>query len=313
MKKIVLISSYCDTEEKILILKKNLKIYKELGLDTLLISPIKLQNDVIDLCDFYFYTKENPILCWPERAYSHWLKVHTDIGQKLTIHRGHCDYGWAALYQTKKLFEIGLILDYDILIHTIYDIHIDDFVKEKLQSDEDHMIFTRRDPHNPETLWESTLHLLIVNRDIAEKITKYIIREAYTSSLGFAESHVLIWKNEFGLKSSEQPVKDEIFYWEGYDHFNYSKNPKYKIFMAKNTDTDSEFTILLTLEDLTSDFKISVNDSVIETEKVKVQFFKTGIHVDDVKNFKVIIDENIEDYIDIFNEISRNVINEGWD
>jgi hypothetical protein len=48
MKKIVLISSYCDTEEKILILKKNLKIYKELGLDTLLISPIKLQNDVID-------------------------------------------------------------------------------------------------------------------------------------------------------------------------------------------------------------------------------------------------------------------------
>lgn len=312
MKKIVLISSYCDTEEKLNILKKNLKIYKELGLDTLLISPIKLDNHVINLCDFYFYTKENPILCWPDRAYTHWLKVETDNGQKLTIHRGHCDYGWAALYQTKKLFEIGLILEYDILIHTIYDLYIDDFVKEKILSNEDHMIFTRRDPHNPETLWESTLHLLIVNRDIAQKITKYINRETYTSSLGFAESHVLIWKNEFGLKTSEKPVKDEIFYWEGYDHFNYSQNEDYRIFMSKNTDVNSEFTILLTLKNINSNFKIVVNESIIDVTKSRVQYIKTGIHVDLIESLKIVIDEKTEDYTDVFRGINRNVIDEGW-
>ena len=129
MKKIVLISSYCDTEEKINILKKNLIIYKELGLDTLLISSLKLSEDVINLCDFYFYTKENPVLCWPERAYTHWVKIETDTNEKLTLHRGHCDYGWAALYQTKILLELGLMLKYDILIHTIYDILIDDRTK----------------------------------------------------------------------------------------------------------------------------------------------------------------------------------------
>ena len=49
MKKIVLISSYCDTQEKINILSENIKVLKSLGLDTLVISPITLPNEIIEI------------------------------------------------------------------------------------------------------------------------------------------------------------------------------------------------------------------------------------------------------------------------
>ena len=57
MKKIVLISSYCDTEEKINILYDNIKILKGLGIDTLVISPVTLPKEIIEVSDFVFFTK----------------------------------------------------------------------------------------------------------------------------------------------------------------------------------------------------------------------------------------------------------------
>jgi glycosidase len=41
MKKLALISSFCDTEEKKNVLTENLDILKNLNIDTLLISPIQ--------------------------------------------------------------------------------------------------------------------------------------------------------------------------------------------------------------------------------------------------------------------------------
>ena len=191
MKKLVLISSYCDSEEKKTILKENLIKYKELKLDTLLISPIKLETQITDLCDYYFFTKENPILCWPERAYSVWLNINLDDHNSIKLHRLHCDYGWAALYQTKTLLQIGLNLDYDLYIHTIYDLEIDEYVSDKLINEDQNMIFTRRDPHHFDTLWESTLHLIIFNKEIAQKIERSVSKELYVNSMDFAEGHVL--------------------------------------------------------------------------------------------------------------------------
>ena len=62
MKKIVLISTFCDTEEKIIVLKENILSLKQLGLDTLVISPLILPAEIIEISDFVFFTKENPIL-----------------------------------------------------------------------------------------------------------------------------------------------------------------------------------------------------------------------------------------------------------
>ena len=64
MKKIVLVSTFCDNEEKQNVLKETIVKVKEIGMDVMVISPnfIQIRQDIIDLCDFFFYTKENPLL-----------------------------------------------------------------------------------------------------------------------------------------------------------------------------------------------------------------------------------------------------------
>ena len=71
MKKIALISTFCDTKEKQNILKENIIKIKNLGIDVMAISPIEIPYDITKLCDFFFYTKENPLLKWPVRMYTH--------------------------------------------------------------------------------------------------------------------------------------------------------------------------------------------------------------------------------------------------
>ena len=54
---IVLVSTFCDTDEKIEILLKNIKKIKSKGLDVALISPLVLPEIVIKNADFVFFKK----------------------------------------------------------------------------------------------------------------------------------------------------------------------------------------------------------------------------------------------------------------
>jgi 3-polyprenyl-4-hydroxybenzoate decarboxylase len=60
MKKIALISTFCDTEEKQNVLLENILKLKNLGLDIMVISPnfVIVKQDIIDLCDFFFTLKK---------------------------------------------------------------------------------------------------------------------------------------------------------------------------------------------------------------------------------------------------------------
>ena len=51
-KRIVLISSYCDTKEKIDVLINTIKTVKSYNLDVMVNSPLPLPSDVINMCDF---------------------------------------------------------------------------------------------------------------------------------------------------------------------------------------------------------------------------------------------------------------------
>ena len=90
-KKIALISTFCDTPEKIKILSTNIKKIKSLGVDVMAISPsfISLPEEITSECDYFFYTKDNPLLGWPERMYTHWYEMPIDGTKKITsLHRG---------------------------------------------------------------------------------------------------------------------------------------------------------------------------------------------------------------------------------
>lgn len=71
--KVALVLSYCDTDEKLNILINNILNLKSNNIDVCLISPISLSDDIQSLCDYFIYTKENPVLKWPEYYYLYWV------------------------------------------------------------------------------------------------------------------------------------------------------------------------------------------------------------------------------------------------
>jgi hypothetical protein len=235
-KKIALISTFCDTNYKKEILHENILKIKELGIDVMIISPnfIEIPKETIEISDFCFYTKENPLLKWPVRQYTHWYEMPIGNGKITTLHRGFADYGWAALYQTKKLSQIALTFDYDIFYHIIYDLEIDSVVECEFLSNEVNLIHPRRDPHHPDTLWETTLHFMVFDRDMMEKIEKDIQLDEYLRTNGVAEGEVLKWTKKYDIKISDHPIKDKIFYWENFDFFNMSPFKDFKMFISKN-------------------------------------------------------------------------------
>ena len=237
MKKIALISTFCDTEEKQNILKENIIKIKELGIDVMAISPIEIPYDITKLCDFFFYTKENPLLRWPERAHTQWYRMPISENRITEIHRAFYDYGWAALYQTKKLSQLALTFDYDIFYHLIYDLEIDDIIKSELKSNEVNFVHPRINPHHPDILWEATLHFMVFDRLMMENIINEITLEGYLETNGVAEDELKKWIKKFNIQVSKHPVKDKIFYWENVDFFDFSPFPEFKLFLSKNEKT----------------------------------------------------------------------------
>jgi hypothetical protein len=57
MKKVVLISTFCDTPEKLEVLERNIDNVKTCGLDVIVISPFFLPESIQKKCDYFFLTK----------------------------------------------------------------------------------------------------------------------------------------------------------------------------------------------------------------------------------------------------------------
>jgi hypothetical protein len=218
----------------------NLVKLKKIGVDTIVISPIFLQLEkrISDECDFIFYTKENPILNWPERGFCHWFKNTSPSGRVTSLVTYLFDYGWAALYQTKKLIQIGLTFDYDIFYPMIYDLDLDEFVEREILSNKTDVVYTRRNPKNLEEIWETSLQFMILSRENCILIENEITKENYISSSEPAEGQVSIWKEKFSLKRSEESVRDTIFFFSGLDFFDFSPFRDFKLFYSFNNKTE---------------------------------------------------------------------------
>jgi FkbM family methyltransferase len=237
-KKIALISTYCDTQEKKDVFLDLVKKVKSFGIDVMAISPLPLDEEHIKACDYLFFTKENPILGWPTRLFTFWREYEVEKGKILTLQRGVGDYSWAALYHVKKLTQIALDYDYEIFYHMIYDLEIDEHVASALNNFGGDIVYPRRNPNHPETIWETTLHLMSFDRDLMKEIEKEITLNEYLSTNGVAEGEVYKWKKKFDIYGSDIPVKDKIYYWKDFDFFDYSPVKDFKMFLSRNEPMD---------------------------------------------------------------------------
>lgn len=325
MKKIVLISTFCDTDHKKNILHENIEKIKKLGIDVMLISPnfIEVPKKTIELADFCFYTKENPLLKWPVRAYTHWYQQPLGQGKITTLQRGLADYGWAALYQTKKLSQLALTFDYDIFYHMIYDLEIDNIVESELKSNDVNLIHPRRDPHHPETLWETTLHFMVFDREMMKNIESEIRLEEYLKTNGVAEGEVFKWVQKYDIKTSEHPVKDKVFYWGDFDFFNLSPIDDFKMFISKNEEMNiwlgeneniykeiltSNLRIVFHSFHSIKDISFVVNGTRWDINPRAWEIIELPINSQQIESIKIIYDGNETDYTKQYSEIMMNQI-----
>jgi hypothetical protein len=296
MKKIVLISSYCDTDEKISILKNNIDTIKSLGLDVMLNSPLSLPLDLINKCDYFFLTKDNPILEWPQKAVYVWNSSVIN-GKNITKNRCFSDYGWANIYQIKKLSEFALTYDYDQFFHIIYDLIIDDVVIEGFKSDKK-CNFYHFHEHNV------SLHLIIFDRDHLIKFLEQLTLEQYLNIGGIAEQWLdsLLKMNFFDYIIEDSFVDDKVLFHGHSDLHNYSNINGLKFFIIKNT---FEQNVRLFFYENEDDLEIIINDYV--------NFFQNGDFIDlgDKNNISKIIityNEQSQDITELINSIIHNTI-----
>lgn len=261
MKKVALISTYCDTHEKLEVLSKNIDNVKTFGMDVIVISPFFLPEHIQKKCDYFFLMKDNPVLDWPQKAMCAWKELFLNEN-KIQISRTYADYGWAGLYQVKRLSEIALLLDYDYFYHMIYDLKFDETVIEGLLSERECDVYSSK---RGDIIWEVGLHFMIFNREKLTNFIQHITLQNYLNSRGgdaFVWLHKLI--EIFPYNIIKKPVEDEIYYYEGHDFFNSSPADGIKFFIESNDEVIETIKLLFYNISEPKEIKLTVNDKVYE-------------------------------------------------
>lgn len=283
MKKLALVNSYCNTEEKINTLKNNLIALKNLGIDSLLYSPIALPEDVVQYADYTFITKENPIIEWPERGIIYWSYIDNTKCLIITP-----DYGWASLYQFKKLSEIANTFDYDFYFWFLYDTKIDEVVIETLKIPNKKLFFNSAKTSQGVKCGNVFASF---NKENLIKFSNLLEKDDYilSSNGKINEYYTELKANIINANISSHVVYDTIDELSNIT-FNFApENLPFKLFFTNN----EEFIFYLyDVKDLSSEFKLYLNNELVEFNFLKGPI-KININCDDIKSLYFTYDNEI--------------------
>lgn len=306
MKKIALISSFCDSEDKIKVLSKNIDIVKSFGIDIMLISPFFLDREIQEKCDYFFLTKDNPVHEWPKKGIYFWYEIQVG-SQTYRLNRTVSDYGWAALFQVKQLSEIAITLDYDYFFHMIYDLKIDEFLFEHFKNPKSKLIFPSK---RGDTFWKVGLHLMIFDKTNLKKIAYLINEESYLSN---TKNNAYDWLEKvsdiMNCDINFVPVEDEIFLYDDVDIFNFSSIPELKFFIEKNDETMGNLKIFFynfQIEDNLVDLKI--DNELITIDLISTSLYDLGFNQHNMKNIEIVYRDKKQDLTNSISKIKHNTI-----
>lgn len=302
-KKVALISSFCDNQTKIDVLEKNIKIVKSHGLDVIVVSPFNLPEYLTKQCDYFFVTKDNPILDWPTRAMYAWRGLNVN-GTKYKMARTYPDYGFAGLTQIKQLSQIALGLDYTQFYHMIYDIKIDENVVKGFYSNKTNSVYPSK---RKDDIWPVGLHYLIFDRPNLNNFISHINLETYLGvehGDAFKVLHTL--KDKINYVIEDTPIEDEIYYYENIDFFNLSPIENIKFFIEKDDEKLSTIKILFYEIEEHKEIKIRINEE--ETTHLISDFYLAdlGYTKFEQKSVSIEVDGVSYDISEIILDIKHN-------
>jgi hypothetical protein len=302
-KKVALISSFCDNQEKMDVLERNIQIAKTHNLDVIVISPFNLPESLTKQCDYFLITKDNPILDWPTRSMYAWRCLNVNE-TKYTIGKTHPDYGFAGLTQIKQLSQIALGLDYNQFFHMIYDIKIDENVIEGFHSNRTNSVYPSKRKNE---VWPVGLHYLIFNKENLRNFISHINLETYLGVKGgdaFAVLHSL--QNKLNYVIEKTPVEDEIYYYENIDFFNCSPIEGLKFFIEN--DDQKPTTIKLLFYEIVDGKEIKVRIGEVETQHSIRDFYLIDLEFDKYNQQQTTIEHDgiVYDITEIIKKIKHS-------
>ena len=303
MKKVALISTYCDTQEKLDVLEKNIDNIKKLSIDVIVISPIFLPQYIQTKCDYFFLTKDNPVLEWPQKAMQAWKNILIN-GKSITITRVYADYGWAGLSQVKKLSELALALDYDYFYHMIYDLKFNETVIDGLNGKGECDIYSSK---RKDTIWDVGLHFMVFNRENLQKFIPHITLENYlTAERGDAFVWLHKLRETFPYNIIQKPVEDEIYYYENSDFFNFSPIAELPFFIIKDDEQLDSIKLLLYLSIEHIPFQIQVDNIIMDEVSKNFKIIDLGFNKLSPKSVQLIYNETVFDITDTINKLKHS-------
>ena len=311
--KVALISSFCDSKEKLDVLKSNVKELKQLAFDVIVISPLTLPKEIVSICDYFFYTKDNLILEWPMNVQMYLFEKETSKEKPLTFVATNKDYGWAGLSHVKKLTDIALLFDYKHFYYMIYDIDIDQNVLSVLNSPKDNWIGSfERDGVRV----NSSLHLMVFDRENAKRMNNLVSLESYIEFLydrnqnGSTEAFVNTVKEKLQSESPDFFIKDKIFVYR--DFFNHSPDDRVKFFVKKDSNNImSGLKIFFYANEGLNKIKLIINDKESEVDISCDSIVDLGVNFLELRSARLLINKEQVDILKSIKSIKYASIVEG--
>jgi len=305
MKKVALISSYCDNEQKIEVLTRNIKTLNNLGIDIILISPFSLNPEIENSVTYFIKTNDNPVLDWPQKSMFTWTEIYLR-DEPYRMSRTYADYGWAGLHQVKQLSQIGLLFNYDQFFHMIYDLKMDDNVISGLRSEKICNIYPSK---RGKDIWKVGLHFMIFDRQNLQRFISNIHLDSYLSLEG---SDAFVWLHNlhkiFPYNFESEPVEDEIYYYEGHDFYNYSASKDFSMFIVKDDETKETIKLIFYNVKIPGEHKILVNEDEFGLYIDNYEVFDLKILDYQVRNVEIYYQGEIYNITNKIQEIKHNTL-----
>lgn len=133
MKECFIITTYCDTNEKIKLLNKTIEILKNYNIDICIHAHYPLPKYIQNLVNYYIFDKSNINIPLSKRKFIYW-NDNTNIKIRRCVHKQ--DHSFSVLSQWKQSFNFFKKIGYNRFYFINYDVKIkkdllDEFKKYK--------------------------------------------------------------------------------------------------------------------------------------------------------------------------------------
>jgi len=235
MKECFVITTYCNTPDRVEELKKCIQNLKQFNADILIHAHYPLDSEVQKLANYYIYDSSNPVLRDGSKVIVRW-KWYTTANKLLTI--PNPDYSYAVMNQWKsslkflqeKKYDIIHVVNYDTFINSfIYNLHMEGLKEHDVVFE--HTNYKPRD-YNANTIDEKSELIFIVffsikNNFINPFVNELTIEKYLASKDTMLETYIMEVLAKFEEKKKE-------FSYISFDDYKIKKlyNTEFKLYLG---------------------------------------------------------------------------------